>query len=155
MFANMNLAYETLSDGMKKLLDGLVGVNSSAQNYRGGRAKKMKELDGMKEKYIEASEISVAEHPVVRTHPETRRKSLYVSRAHTSHFKGMSEEESGPLIDFLSDHAVRPEFTCRMSWEPGTLVFWDNRCTQHFAVNDYNGHRRRMHRVTLIGDRPA
>lgn len=155
MFANMNLAYETLSDGMKKLLSGLVGVNSSAQGYRGGRAKKMKELDGMKDKYIEASETSVAEHPAVRTHPETGRKSLYVSRAHTTHFEGMSEEESRPLIDFLSDHAARPEFTCRINWSPGTLVFWDNRCTQHFAVNDYNGYRRRMHRVTLIGDRPV
>lgn len=155
MFANMHLAYEVLSDGMKDFLSGLVGVNTSAQNYRGGRAKKMKELDGMKDKYIEESEVSVAEHPVVRTHPETGRKGLYVSRAHTSHFKGMTEAESKPLIDYLSDHATQPAFTCRMNWRPGTLIFWDNRSTQHFAVNDYDGQRRRMHRVTLIGDRPV
>lgn len=154
MFANMHLAYEALSEGMKQLLEGLIGVNSSAQGYRGGRAKKMKELDGMKDKFIETSEVSIAEHPVVRTHPETGRKGLYASRGHTEHFKGMTPEESRPLIDFLADHAVRPEFTCRMQWEPGTLIFWDNRCTQHFAVNDYQGQRRRMHRVTLIGDRP-
>ena len=115
----------------------------------------MKELDGMKDKYIESSEVSVAEHPVVRTHPETGRKSLFVSRGHTTHFKGMTAAESKPLIDFLSDHAVRPEFTCRMKWQPGTLLFWDNRCTQHFAINDYNGERRRMHRATLSGDRPS
>lgn len=155
LFTNMHLAYEALSDGMKDLLSGLVGVNSSAQGYRGGRAKKMKELDGMKDKFIETSEVSVAEHPVVRTHPETGRKSLYASRGHTERFKGMTAEESRPLIEYLADHAVRPEFTCRMRWQPGTLVFWDNRCTQHFAVNDYQGERRRMHRVTLIGDRPV
>ncbi len=155
MFANMALAYNALSSGMKEFLGQLVGVNSSAQNYRGGREKKMNELEGMRGKFIESSEVSVAEHPVVRTHSETGQKSLYVSRAHTSHFKGMTAEESKPLIDFLSDHAVRPEFTCRLRWQPGTLIFWDNRCTQHFAVNDYNGGRRHMHRVTLVGDRPS
>lgn len=155
MFANMHLAYEALSGGMKRMLDGLIGVNSSAQSYRGGRAKKMQELDGMKDKYIESSEVSMAEHPVVRTHPATGRKGLYVSRGHTTHFKDMTAEESAPLIGFLADHVVRPEFTCRMKWEPGTLIFWDNRCTQHFAINDYVGERRRMHRVTLVGDRPA
>jgi taurine dioxygenase len=80
MFANMHLAYEALSDGMKHMLDGLIGVNSSAQSYRGGRAKKMKELDGMKDRYVESSEVSVAEHPVVRTHPETGRKALLSQR---------------------------------------------------------------------------
>ena len=155
MFANMYLAYEALSKGMRRMLDRLIGVNSSAQGYRGGRAKKMQELDGMKDKYIENSQVSVAEHPVVRTHPETGRKGLYASRGHTENFRGMTPAESKPLIDFLADHAVRPEFTCRMRWEPGTLIFWDNRCTQHFAINDYAGERRRMHRVTLVGDHPA
>ena len=155
MFANRRLACEALSDGMKELLERLVGVNSSAQNYCGGRAKKMKQLDGMKDKFIETSEVSIAEHPAVRTHPETGHKSLHVSRAHTVRFKGMTGAESRPLIAFLFDHAVRPEFTGRLRWEPGTMVLWDNRCTQHFAINDYDSRRRRMHRVTLIGDRPA
>jgi len=155
MFASMYSAYDALSDGMKRMLSGLIGVNSSAQGYRGGRAKKMKELDGMKDKYIENSEVSVAEHPIVRAHPQTGRKGLYVSRGHTERFKGMTAAESKPLIDFLADHAVWPEFTCRMRWDPGTLIFWDNRCTQHFAINDYHGERRRMHRITLVGDRPV
>lgn len=155
LFANMQSAYEALSDAMKAMLDGMIGVNSSAQNYTGGRAKVMKALDGMKDKYIDSSEVSISEHPVVRTHPETGAKGLYISRSHTAHFKGMTKEESKPLIDFLSDHAVRPEFTCRVQWKPGTMVLWDNRCTQHCAINDYNGQRRRMHRVTLVGDTPA
>ena len=155
LFTNMQLAYENLSSAMREMLDDLIGVNSSAQNYKGGRAASIKKLDGMKGKFIESSEVSVAEHPVVRIHPETGHKGLYVSRAHTTNFKGMSVEESQPLIQFSSDHAVRPEFTCRERWRPGTLVLWDNRCTQHFALNDYNGQRRRMHRVTLRGDRPV
>ena len=93
---------------MGVLLDTLVGINSSALGYRGGRAKGMKALDGMADKYIEDSEISIAEHPVVRTHPETGRKGLYVSRGHTERFKGMTAAESRPLIEFLADHAVRP-----------------------------------------------
>jgi taurine dioxygenase len=155
LFANMQFAYEALSDAMKAMLDGMIGVNSSAQNYTGGRAKVMKELDGMKDKYIDSSEVSIAGHPVVRTHPETGAKGLYISRSHTANFKGMTREESRPLIDFLSDHAVRAEFTCRVQWKPGTMVLWDNRCTQHCAINDYNGQRRRMHRVTLKGEQPA
>lgn len=155
MFYNMNLAYESLSAGMKHFLSQLTGVNSSAQTCQGDRSRRMKELEGMRDKYIGSSAVPVAEHPVVWTHPETGKKSLYVSRAHTSHFKGMTKEESRPLIEFLSDHATRPEFTCRMRWKPGMLMFWDNRSTQHFAVNGYNGQCCRMHRVTLVGDRPV
>ena len=95
------------------------------------------------------------EHPVVRTHPETGRRSLYVNRAHTSRFKGMTEAESAPLLEFLFDASARPEFTCRFSWPPGSIAFWDNRCVQHNPINDYHGYRRVMHRVTLAGDRPA
>jgi taurine dioxygenase len=96
----------------------------------------------------------VAEHPVVRTHPITGKKSLYVNTAHTSHFKGMTVDESTPLLNYLFQHQTQLELTCRVKWKLGTLTFWDNRCTQHNPLNDYNGYRREMHRVTLKGDKP-
>lgn len=154
LFANMYLAYEALSPGMQRLVDGLVAVNNSEKGYPGGRKARMQELAGFKTAVKDEVVLVEAEHPVVRTHPETGRKGLYVSRSHTLRFKDMSVEESEPLINYLSDFAVRPEFTCRVRWAPRTLTIWDNRCTQHFAVNDYFGKRRRMHRVTIEGDRP-
>ncbi|HEX5317982.1 MAG TPA: TauD/TfdA family dioxygenase [Stellaceae bacterium] len=150
LFANMYLAYESLSDGMKRLLDPLVGVNSS----RKADASKTRE-DRMKdEPGAGARRDYTAEHPVVRTHPETGRKALYVNLGHTQRFKGMTEEESAPLLAFLFAHQTRPEFTCRFRWTPGALALWDNRCAQHNPINDYHGQRRVMHRVTLEGDRP-
>jgi taurine dioxygenase len=150
MFANTYLAYETLSDGMKHLLDGLIAVNSSlkadASRTREDRVKDMKRDDAKKE-YI-------GEHPVVRTHPETGRKALYVNVAHTLRFKDMTEAESAPLLNYLIQHQTRPEFTCRFRWEVGSIAFWDNRCAQHNPVNDYHGYRRSMHRITLAGDTP-
>jgi len=91
---------------------------------------------------------------VVRTHPETGRKALYVNIGHTERFRGWTEEESRPLLEYLFAHQVRPELTCRFRWAPGSLAFWDNRCAQHNPVNDYHGYRRVMHRVTLAGDAP-
>lgn len=154
MFANMYDAYEALSDGMKRMIDPLVGVSSAALRRTGGRAAGHNYKSGMKATNLDKAEEIMAEHPVVRTHPETGRKALYVNSAHTVRFVGMTEAESKPLIDFLIGHAVRPEFTCRFRWEVGTLAVWDNRCVQHFAINDYHGQRRRVHRATIVGDKP-
>jgi taurine dioxygenase len=151
LFANMTMAYEALSPGMRRLLDGLCAVNSSAKADV-SRTREDRMRDGAR---AEAHKVYVAEHPVVRTHPETGRKALYVNIAHTVRFAGMSEEESAPLLDFLFRHQVRPEFTCRFRWRPGSVAFWDNRCAQHNPVNDYHGFRRVMHRITLAGERPA
>jgi taurine dioxygenase len=155
LFANMYLAYEALSDAMKRLAAGLIAVNNSEKGYGGARKARLQGLAGLKDAVNEEIVTYEAEHPVVRTHPQTGRKGLYVSRSHTLRFKDMSVEESEPLINYLSDFAVRPEFTCRLRWQPRTLAIWDNRCTQHFAINDYQGQRRRMHRVTIEGDRPV
>lgn len=153
LFTNAYLAYEILTDGMKQMLEGLIGVFNSDKLYAGGRAAQVSKLGEMGKAVI-STETFEAEHPIVRTHPETGRKALYISRAHTLRFKNMTTDESNPLINYLSDHVVRPEFQCRLRWEPGTLAIWDNRCTQHHALNDYQGHRRHMHRVTIEGDRP-
>ena len=114
----------------------------------------MARLEGMKHTYKPSAQVHVSEHPVVRTHPDTRRKALYLNRSHTRYFRGMSEAESAPLIEYLATHVVRPEFTCRFRWTPGAVAVWDNRTTQHCALNDYHGHRRRMQRVTVRGDQP-
>jgi taurine dioxygenase len=150
LFANMYLAYETLSAGLRHMLDGLIVVNSSAKaDTTRTREDRVKDSGT-----TEAKKEFVAEHPVVRTHPETGRKALYANGGHALRFKDMTVEESAPLLNFLFQHATRPEFTCRFRWEPGSIALWDNRCTQHNPVNDYHGHRRVMHRVTLAGDKP-
>ena len=150
LFANMYLAYEGLSPAMQRLLDGLVAVNSSAK----ADTTKTRE-DRMRDGANPAARKEyVAEHPVVRTHPETGRKALYVNGGHTIRFKDMTEDESAGLLRFLFAHQTRPEFTCRFRWDVGSVAFWDNRCAQHNPINDYHGFRRVMHRVTLAGDRP-
>ncbi len=151
LFANMTLAYETLSPGMKQLLEGLRYISSSAKadvsRTREDRIKDSKRDD--------AKTLYEASHPVVRTHPETGRKALYVNVAHALRFENMTVEESAPLLDYLCQHAIRPEYTCRFRWTPGALALWDNRCTLHNPVNDYHGQLRSMHRITLAGDRPT
>jgi alpha-ketoglutarate-dependent taurine dioxygenase len=149
LFANMYLAYETLSDGLKAMLEGLVAINSSAK----ADASRTRE-DRMKDSAREVKKDYIAAHPVVRRHPETGRRALYVNVAHTVRFDGMTEEESAPLLDYLFRHQTRPEFSCRFRWRPGSIAFWDNRCAQHNAINDYAGHRRLLHRITLAGDVP-
>jgi taurine dioxygenase len=149
LFANMYLAWDALSDAMRRMLRELKAVNSSAK----ADASKTRE-DRVRADGKPAPEFS-AEHPVARTHPETGRVALYVNPGHTVRFSGMTEEESRPLLDYLFQHQVRPEFTCRFGWRPGSIALWDNRCTQHNPVNDYHGYRRVMHRITLAGDRPG
>jgi taurine dioxygenase len=153
MLANTALAYDALSDGMKEMLDGVIGINSAALKRFGGRAESFKKNTAMNAANMDVASMA-AEHPLVRTHPLTAKKGLYVSKAHTASLKGMTEAESYPLIDFLADHCVRPEFTCRFNWQVGSLALWDNRCTLHFAIDDYPGQRRRMRRLTIEGDKP-
>jgi taurine dioxygenase len=151
LFASGTAAYAALSEGMRRLLDPLRAVNSSAKaDVTKTREDRLK--DNARQ---DARKLYEAEHPVVRTHPETGRKALYVNTGHTTRFAGMTEAESAGLLAFLHEHQTRPEFTCRFSWQPGSIAFWDNRCCLHNPVNDYHGFRRVMHRVTLAGDRPA
>lgn len=150
LFANQYMAYDTLSDTMKRLLDGLTGISTSAKADV-SRTREDRIRTAGKE---EAPQQYIAEHPIVRTHPETGRKSLYVNIAHTAGIKGMNDEESAPILAFLFQHQVKPEFTCRFAWTRHAIAFWDNRCTMHNPINDYHGFRRVMHRITLKGSRP-
>ena len=149
LFANMVMAYDTLSDGMKAMLSGLVAVNSSAKAaVAKSREDRQMDMDAIPDPLV-------AEHPVIRTHPETGEKVLYVNIGHTIAIKGLADEESRPLLDSLFEHQRRNEFACRFRWRPGSVAFWDNRSTQHYPLNDYHGFKRVMHRVTLAGDVPV
>ena len=151
LFANQYLAYEALSPTFQGLLDGLTAIHSSAK----ADVSKTREDRIKSGGTAEAGKDYLSYHPAVRTHPETGRKALFVNVAHTERFDGMTEAESKPILDYLFQHQIRPEFTCRFIWSPGAIAFWDNRCAQHNPVNDYHGYRRIMHRITLAGDRPS
>jgi len=151
LFANMALAYERLSDGMKEMLSGLIGISSSAK----AEVTKSREDRMATDAKVDKSAELRAEHPVVRTHPETGEKVLYVNYGHTVGFKGFTEEESAPILNYLFEHQRRPEFTCAFRWQPGSIAFWDNRATHHNPLNDYHGFKRVMHRITIAGDRPT
>jgi taurine dioxygenase len=150
MWNNLYAAYDALSDPMKKFLDGMTAVHYIAismpadfleQNYSAKQVARFHEV------------TPPVEHPVVRTHPETGRKCLFVNRNFTSHINGLQRSESDALLAFLLQHAEQPEFTVRFHWAKDSVAMWDNRCTQHYAVVDYN-RQRTMHRVTICGDRP-
>ncbi|MGO4330110.1 TauD/TfdA dioxygenase family protein [Cupriavidus sp. 2TAF22] len=155
LWTNMYRAYDALSDGLKAVLDNLRAVHSPVRSYgamgavvnNGDPAHKM-------DVRTDARASSEVTHPVVRVHPATGKKALYVNSTYTLRFEGMTEEESAPLLQYLYSHAVRPEFTCRFRWTRGALAVWDNRCTQHLAMNDYDGFDRELHRTTIAGDRP-
>ena len=151
LFANQVQAYESLSDGLKITLAKLNIVS------RPDKAATMAtRADRIAEQEAEISKGNlVGIHPVIRTHPETGKKALYVNKAHSCHFEGWSIAESEGLLNFLFAHQIREEFQCRHIWQKGDVAIWDNRCTLHYPVNDYHGHRRLLHRITLKGDRPV
>jgi taurine dioxygenase len=148
MFANLFAAYDALSDGLKQTLGSLRAKHSNRHLYgaqglyrKSDLAPQLKGEEG----------VGDATHPVVIRHPESGRQALYVNPGHTLHFEGWTAAESQPLLQYLYQHATRPEFTCRYRWAPGSVAFWDNRCSWHYAINDYHGSRRLMHRITLAG----
>ena len=152
LFANQIAAYEALSDGMQEMLSGLTAIHSASREYsaKGQSAQKRESMNAHT-----AEDAPEYEHPVVRTHPESGRKGLYINPAFTLRFKNMTKRESQPLLRFLFEHSREERFTCRVKWTKGAVTMWDNRCTWHYALNDYAGHRRHMRRVTVNGDRPV
>jgi taurine dioxygenase len=150
VWASMYAAYDALSDTMKTLLDPLYAVHDSSMTFGPGGRNKTFTLDASK------TAQRRVEHPVVRTHPVSGRKSLFVNFQFTSHIDGMTARESRALLDFLLQHVTQATFQVRLSWQPHTVAMWDNRCTQHYVTADYTGTGRRyMHRVTVLGDRPV
>lgn len=154
MWANGYRAWETLSEGLRATLEPLRAVQSAAKNKAELRADHLKD-GAMRGHNIEEMDLRRAEHPVARIHPVTGRKALYVSPAHTTNFVGWTEAESAPLLNYLFSHITAEENTCRFRWSRDTVAVWDNRCSLHCPLNDYHGHRREMHRVTIEGERPA
>jgi taurine dioxygenase len=149
VYASMYAAYDSLSEGMKQMLEGLNAVHSSRHVF-GAEANRPADLTGRLGNPGAATQDSV--HPVVIVHPRSGKKALYVNPGFTVGFEGWTAEESEPILSYLYQHAARLEFTYRFQWAPGSLAFWDNRCTWHLAVNDYQGERRLLHRITLEGE---
>jgi taurine dioxygenase len=156
LFASMERAYAALSEPMRAFLGPLVAVHSASRAYdprTTGEAKYRGET-AITYTFSEAIYEEV-EHPVVRTHPETGRRSLYVNPMFTQRIVGLAPHESDALLAMLHAHATRPEFTCRFRWESGSVAVWDNRCVQHYAIDDYRDFERVMYRVTIQGTRPT
>jgi taurine dioxygenase len=153
LFANQYLAYETLSPGLKKTLEGLKAVHGTAKVY-GDKAEDYTYVNNIVTDRANAATYENV-HPVVRTHPETGKKALFLNDHYVLRFENMTVEESMPLLKYLWQHAIRPEFTCRFRWTDGSIAFWDNRCLMHTPIDDYFGKRRQMWRITIGGDRPV
>ncbi len=149
LFASMGAAYDSLSDGLKATLAGLRAVHSADHIYGPeGVYSATDQADDLKGRELKTHAV----HPAVIRHPVTGRRLLYVNPAFTLHFEGWTRAESMPLLSYLYDVAMRPEFQCRLVWQAGSVAIWDNRSTWHFAVNDYHGQRRVMHLITLSGE---
>jgi taurine dioxygenase len=152
LWANMYLAYETLSRPLRELVSQLRAVHSFAKNFTPERFRALG-MEGRREQlYAEHPPVC---HPVARTNPVSGRKALFVNQDFTSHIEGVSQRESDALLRFLFEHMAQPEFQVRWRWRPQTVAFWDNRWAQHCALADYFPHRRRMRRATILGDRPV
>jgi taurine dioxygenase len=139
LFANMEAAYDALSSPIQRIVDELSATHDFTHSSAHRRA--------LHDQYPPVT------HPVVRVHPVTGRRSLYVNRIFTVSINELNDRENAALLSFLCDHVRSPDFQCRFSWRPGSVAFWDNRCTQHYAVADYSD-TRVMHRVVIAGDRP-
>ncbi len=150
LFSNQHVAYEALDTSTRQQLSTLTAEHSSAKNQDKLRTDHL--TSGAMQQ--QSKPVFTAIHPVVRTHPVTGRKSLYLSPAHTTRIIELPEDESEAILASLFSHALSDDFKCRVRWQPGTVAIWDNRCTLHYPLNDYHGYRREMHRVTIDGDRP-
>jgi taurine dioxygenase len=147
LWADMGAAYDCLPDAVKDRIDPMVAVHDWINTF--GRGMDQSTRDALR------PDFPAVEHPVVRTHPETGRKTLYVNAAFTQHIVGLPRDESDALLAYLYSQAAYPEFQCRFRWSPGDVAFWDNRSTQHYASSDYHPQRRVMERITIVGDRPV
>jgi taurine dioxygenase len=155
LWASQYLAYENLSPALQKILEPLRAVQTGWPHGTRGPTYDQKGLS-KSIKMVRQDPTADREvlHPIVRVHPWTGRKALFVNPVYTQRIEGWTEEESKPLLNFLFGHAVKPEFTCRLRWSPGTLAVWDNRSLMHLAINDYDGHRRLLDRTTVAGEVP-
>jgi taurine dioxygenase len=150
LWASMTAAYEGLSFHMQTFLEGLIAVHDFAHGFRESLAE-----PGGKERLADAVAANPpVKHPVIRTHPETGKKVIFVNSLFTTHIEGMRPAESAAILAFLYQHVVTPEYTCRFQWQPHSIAIWDNRSTQHKPINDYFPAHRRMERITIDGDKP-
>ncbi len=152
LWSSQYAAYDALSTGMKSLLEPLRAIQTAWPHGTRGPASGAAVSRSIEMVRNDPSADREVAHPVVRIHPVTGRKALFVNPVYTQRFEGMTTEESRPLLTYLFEHATKAEFTCRVRWDVGTLAIWDNRCLLHLAINDYDGSRRLLHRTTVVGE---